>query len=287
MRLIPLNQTTCMGWAQFLPEEIFVDLIRGDRQVHAVGIEFMDEPAGAAGWEEQDNAWVLRNIYVLPGYRRLGLGRELLAHVVTRMREEDCERLSVSYEQEAWGEKAALTPFFVNCGFLMEQISLPLGVTRLDTAIAALQKMNAFKKKYRFRVLEELSTRERYLLNEWLLEKTGDRLSRYLATSSDGCIAMRDGEINGVLLWSRSDEAIRLDYCWVSREQKHLFLPLLAYVADLLRTECETSDPDIEMVLSTEQAMQVYTRLLGDTATIGSDTFCTGEYPVSEMPYIY
>lgn len=287
MRLIPLNQTTCTGWAQFLPEEIFVDLIRGDRQVHAVGIEFMDEPAGAAGWEEQDSAWVLRSIYILPGYRRLGLGRELLAHVVTQMREGDCERLRVSYEQEAWGEKAALTPFFENCGFMMEQIRLPLGVTKLDAAIAALQKMNAFKKKYRFRTLDELSTRERYLLNEWLLQKTGDRLSRYLATSSDGCIAMRDGGVNGVLLWSGSDEVIRLDYCWVSREQKHLFLPLLAHVADVLRAQYGSEDPDIEMVLSTEQAMQVYTRLLDDKGTTGSDTFCTGEYLSSEMPYIY
>lgn len=280
MRLIPLNQATCAGWAQVLPEEIFVDLMRGNRQVHAVGVTFQERPCGAACWEEQDMAWVLRSIYVLPQYRRLGLGRELVTYVAGQLLTEEGRHLTVLYECEAGRDHLTLGAFFRACGFRMEIMELPLGVTDLETVQTALQERSAYKNLAAFRSLEELTTREKHIVNEWLLDMTGDRLSRYMGSHAAGYVAMRSGELYGAIFYSMYRNGARLDYCWVDREHKQLLLPLLACATEDLGSQCAgnpgaKADYKIEMILSTEQAMQVFTRLLD--SDIEQTILCIGE----------
>ena len=293
MRLIPLNQATCAGWAQVLPEEIFVDLMRGNRQVHAVGVTFQEQPCGAACWEEQDMAWVLRSIYVLPQYRRLGLGRELVTYVAGQLLTEEGRHLTVAYEGKPDGDSRALMPFLTSCGFMMERVELPLGVTDLGSVRDALQRRNAFQKMGGFRTLDELTTREKHLVNEWLIDRTGDRLSRYMGASANGFAAMRDGELYGIVLYSGHGASTRLDYCWVDRVHKQILLPLLAAAVGELCTRLDGkteayASAKIEMLLSTEQAIQLYLRLL--EADIELAVLYVGEWMISEMgviTYVY
>lgn len=292
-----LNQTTYAKWAQDLPEEIFIELMRGCRGVHAIGVTCQDQPCGAACWEEQDTAWVLRSIYVLPAYRRQGLGRGLLAYIAKQMSGEG-RCLTVSYECEPGRDNLALLPFFKSCGFQMEVMEIPLGITDLETVRMALQERGAYKKMAALRPLGELTTREKHIFNEWLIDKTGEHLSRYLASDAGGCAVMRDGELYGAILYSIYGTRVRLDYCWVNGEYKQLFLPLLAGAADELgrRLTCDPALPadqgdmkedikediKIEMILSTEQALQVYTRLLD--SDMEQTILCMGE--LGENDYV-
>ena len=280
MSVESLNQSTCVEWAQYVPEEIFVELMRGSRGVRAIGIRYMDQPCGAACWEEQDMAWILRSIYVSPACRRQGLGREMLAAIAGQLQEEAGRNLTVLYECEAGRDHLTLGAFFRACGFRMEIMELPLGVTDLETVQTALQERSAYKNLAAFRSLEELTTREKHIVNEWLLDMTGDRLSRYMGSHAAGYVAMRSGELYGAIFYSMYRNGARLDYCWVDREHKQLLLPLLACATEDLGGHCAgnpgaKADYKIEMILSTEQAIQVFTRLLD--SDIEQTMLCIGE----------
>ena len=71
-----------------------------------------------------------------------------------------------------------------------------------------------------------------------------------------------------------------MDYCGVDREHKQLLLPLLACATEDLGSQCAgnpgaKADYKIAMILSTEQAMQVFTRLLD--SDIEQTILCIGE----------
>lgn len=279
MSVVSLNQTNCEEWAQYLPEEIFVELMRGSRGVHALGVRSVDQPAGAACWEEQDMTCILRSIYVSHACRCQGLGREMMTAIAGQLQEAEGRDLSVSYECEAGRDNLALLAFLRACGFQMEVVELPLGVTDLETVQIALQERNASKKTGAFRPLDALTTREKHIVNEWLIDMTGERISRYMGSQAKGYVAMRDGELYGAIFYSMYGDGVRLDYCWVDRARMQVFVPLLACAAEDLASRCadhpHTNDLKIEMILSTEQAMQVFTRLLD--SDIEQTILCIGK----------
>lgn len=262
MELIRLQRDTLSEWAGFIPEELFLELMGGGRHLHAVGVTFKDEPAGALCWKENEKEWVLQSIFIHPEYRHLRLGSELVAYLSEEMKQKNCEQISVSYEQE--GERESLTPFLRRCGFMMETMELPLGVTTLEKVIEALKKYDAFrKKKGRIRPLYQLSKRERYLCNEWLLREIGESIRPYVQECPASYVIMREDELTGILLFSEQQHAISLDYCWVRQDCMTNFLPLLAVAANDFYGQYPT-ETRIEMILSTEQVQSLYTRMLGE-----------------------
>lgn len=280
-----LNQTNCAQWAPYLPEEIFVELMRGSRGIHALGIRFEDQPAGAACWEEQDMSCVLRSVYVTRTCRHRGLGRKMVNAIAEQLQDAEDRHLAVTYECEMGRDNLALLAFFKACGFEMELMELPLGVVDLETVQTALQERSAYKKTSAFRSLDELTTREKHIVNEWLIDMTGERISRYMGSQANGYVALRDGEVYGAIFYSMYESGARLDYCWVDREHMQIFLPLLACAAEDLNSRCadhparpdqlDRSDLKIEMILSTEQAMQVFTRLVD--SDIEQTILCIGK----------
>ena len=58
MELIRLQRDTLSEWAGFIPEELFLELMRSGRHLYAVGVVFKDEPRGAVCWEEKEREWV-------------------------------------------------------------------------------------------------------------------------------------------------------------------------------------------------------------------------------------
>ena len=273
MELIRLQRDTLSDWAGFIPEELFLELMRGGRHLYAVGVTFKDEPQGALCWEEKEKEWVLQSIFIHPEYRRLRLGSELVAYLSEEMKKKNCEQLSVSYEQA--GERETLTPFLRRCGFMMETMELPLGVTTLADAIASLQEHHAFKKKGRFKSFDQLSKRERYLCNQWMSEEIGERITSYLQESPSSFVLLKDDEIAGMILLSEQKKTISLDYCWIRQDSTASFLSMLAVAANDLYAKYPVETP-MEMILSTDQADQLYTRLLGgERAQI---TLCKGSF---------
>ena len=262
MEIIQLKQESLSEWAGFIPEELFLELMRGGRHLYAVGVTFKDEPQGALCWEENGKEWVLQSIYIHPEYRHLRLGSELVAYLSEEMKKKNCEQLSISYEQE--GERETLTPFLRRCGFMMETMELPLGVTTLEKVIEVLKKHDAFrKKKGRIRTLEQLSKRERYLCNEWLLQEIGESISPYVQELPASYVIMKEDELTGILLFSELAHTISLDYCWVRQDCMTSFIPLLAVAANDFYGQYP-KETRIEMILSTEQVQSLYSRLLGE-----------------------
>lgn len=262
MELIRLQRDTLSEWAGFIPEELFVELMHGGRHLYAVGVTFKDKPAGALCWEENGKEWVLQSIFIHPEYRHLRLGSELVAYLSEEMKKKNCGQLSVSYEQE--GEREILTPFLQRCGFMMETMAIPLGVTTLEKVIEVLKKMDAFrKKKGRIRTIDQLSKRERYLCNEWLLQEIGESISSYVQERPASYVILKEDELTGILLFSEQQQGISLDYCWVRQDCMVNFFPLLAVAANDFFGHYPR-DTRIEMILSTEQVQSLYSRLLGE-----------------------
>ena len=273
MKLVVLDQKVLPDWAGFLPEETFIELMNGRRHMYAMGVEFFDEPQGAMCWEEKENEWILNSIYIHPKYRRLGLGSELIAALSEKMKNKNCQDLSVSYEQA--GDRETLTPFLCRCGFMMETMELPLGVTTLADAIASLQEHHAFKKKGRVKSFVQLSKRERYLCNQWMSEEIGERITSYIQESPSSFVLLKDDEIAGMILLSEQQKTISLDYCWIRQDSTASFLSMLAVAANDLYAKYPVETP-MEMILSTDQADQLYTRLLGGKRA--QITLCKGSF---------
>lgn len=279
MKLVVLDQKVLPDWAGFLPEETFIELMNGRRHMYALGVEFSDEPQGAVCWEEKEDEWILNSIYIHPKSRHLGLASELIAALSEKMQNKNCQNLSVSYEQA--GERETLTPFLCRRGFMIETMELPLGVTTLEKVIAVLKKNDAFrKKKGRIRTLDQLSKRERYLCNEWLLQEIGESISSYVQELPASYVIMNEDELTGILLFSEQQHAISLDYCWVRQDCMVNFFPMLAVAANDFYGHYPV-DTRIEMILSTEQVQNLYSRLLGEERE--AVILCKGHFsPVSK-----
>lgn len=263
MEIIQLKQESLSEWAAFIPKELLEEWMYGGHPLYAAGITFQDEPQGALCWEENEKEWVLRSIYIHPEYRRMRLGSELVVYLSERMKEKNCGQLTVSYESE--GERVTLTPFFGHCGFLMESMDIPVGVTTLGQVIASLKAHNAFQKKGRVRRFDELSNRERYLCSEWLFQKIGEDFHSYAQECPSSFVLMKEDEITGILLLNEWNDSISLDYCWVKQESIASLISLLAVGADELYKHYP-KDMQIEMILATDQAKKMYSRLLGEVS---------------------
>ena len=263
MEILQLKQESLSEWAKFIPKELVEEWMYGRHPLYAAGITFQDEPQGALCWEENEKEWVLRSIYIHPEYRRMRLGSELVVYLSDRMKEKNCRQLTVSYEPE--GERVTLTPFLDHCGFLVESMDIPVGVTTLGQVIASLKEHNAFQKKGRIRRLGELLKQERYICSEWLFHQIGEDLRPYVKDHPSSFVLMKEDEVNGILLLNELNDSISLDYCWVKQESAASLLSLLAVGADELYKHYP-ENKQIEMILATDQAKKLYSRLLGEVS---------------------
>lgn len=271
MKIVPLNYRILADWARFLPESVFVGLMQENPRLRAAGVIFLQEPQGAVVWEEREEEWILESIYVARKARRLGLGRALLAHLSGELARSKCPRLTVSYVQQ--GERRALTPFLLKCGYRVETYEVPLGAVTLGTVRRVLEEKHILQRAGGTKPLYQLTGQENLQCREWLFQKTGETLYRYIGKDPASFLLMREGKIAGVALLSREAEAISLDYCQIAagREQE-LFLLLADAVCDLSTQNRE--DVRIEMVLSTAQAQSLYEHLFGEARE--TVTLCKG-----------
>lgn len=263
MKIISLDSSSVHDWAEFLPEEMITEMMRpeSDIPLFAAGVTFLREPQGAITWEEKEDEWLLRSIYIAPQSRRLGLGSALVSYVSEQMVDKDCEHLSVSYDPQE--ERKTLTPFLRNCGFAVEPYELSLGVTKLEDVTASLRKYHDFQGDRDCRPLHLLTQNERELCGQWLYEKTGESISRYLGKRPESFVLLRGRAVAGMMLFGEHSGAISLDYCWISPDAKAGFLAMATEAVHSLN-EQYPEKTKIEMVLSTDEAQKLYSHLLGE-----------------------
>lgn len=284
MKLVSLDRMSLPEWASFLPEETFVEMLCENREMYAIGVEFEDQPVGAVCWEETPSEWSLQSIYVTPDARRLGLGYELLAELIRRMREKGAQSLYAAYEPTS--DRATLTPFLINVGFLTDTLELPLGKTTLGNAADALRQHGADQKTVSYQTLSQLGRRDRFFCDKWLMEQTGEHLSHYIGGTIDSLVIMDKNEIQAILLLSEEHSTIRLEYCWIDRDHMYVFLPLLYAAIERLSVRYP-KETGLEMLLSNDQVTQLYTRLLG--TEMSQAYLCSAHFSASEplLPHVY
>ena len=277
MRIVPLHHSTLSDWVSFLPETIYIKLRQGNCSLYAAGVLFLQEPQGAIVWEEKEEEWILLSIYIARRSRRLGLGSALVAHLSEEMNRRKCPRLSVTYAEQ--GERRPLTPFFCRCGFMMEALDTPLGVTTLQTIREFLDQKPGFGKKGETKPLYQLTGQESRRLNEWLLAQTGETIYRYMGENPTSFVLMQKEKVVGIILVNKEEDTISLDYCFVaSGWEPGLFL-LLADETEWLCAHYP-AETRVEVILSTTHAQRLYSHLLGETQS--SITLCKGFFsPVS------
>ncbi len=236
-------------------------LMGGNSHFKALGVTFLGDPAGGIAWESGKTEGILHSIYVRPAVRRLGLGSAMIAALSERMLEENCRRMTVSYAMQ--GERSLLTPFLIQCGFVMDSMEMPLGVVTLEQIGQAMQEQHIFGKSVDCRPLSRLTSRERHLCREWLLQQTGELLERYAGSEPDSFVYMREDRIRGILLLRRQKETIALDYCWVASDSKPSVISLFSCAAERLCAQYP-KETRLEMILSLPSARRLFEHLLGE-----------------------
>lgn len=260
MEIKELKQNLLPEWAGAIPEELFVSLMQGKKNRHAAGARFLDEAAGAICWEENEAGWTLQSIYVFPEYRRLGIASELVAHLSDRMQKEKSKLLTMTYNDEE--ELVMLEPFLIHCGFRMETMTMPLGVTLLSTVQKRLEDPKLPKKVGSFARLHELKQRERLLCSQWMEKNLQESIDSYATAAPSSYILLSGSQVDGILLFGQSGNVLSLDYIQFRSSAIARVLPLLSIaVRDL--SKAYPPDTRIEMLLSNERAVNLFSRLTG------------------------
>ncbi len=273
MKIVALDEKKLPEWAGVVPEELFVDQMLGKSRQHAAGILFMDEVAGAICWEENELSWELQSIYIIPEYRRLGLGSELMESLAARMRKKGIKKLNISYVGEE--ELVMLLPFLIHCGFAMETIDVSVGVTDVQTGQARLEKLRYDKKIGRYKKLSELTPKEGKICDQWMQTTLGVHIDAYEGVQPASYVILDGIQVIGILLFRQVEDVLRLEYCRVKKEAIIRVVPLLAKaIADL--GEQYPGDTRIEMILSNEYARNIYSRLIAGKTE--NAAICCGSY---------
>ena len=259
MKIVELNEKILPEWAGTIPKELFIDLMLKKSRHYAAGIVFMDEIAGAICWEENETFWELQSIYIFPEYRRLGLGSGLLEYLAARMKIKSCRRLDISYYGE--DELVMLYPFLVHCGFWMETVEVSVGVTDVQTALKCLEKQRCDKKIGRYAKMSELTAKERQICDLWMLRTLGVHIDAYESEKPSSYVILDGINVIGILLFREVENILRLEYCKVRSEAIVRVIPLLAAAIADLGVQYP-KDMGIEMILSNEQAVNLYSRLV-------------------------
>lgn len=273
MEIQELKQELLPTWAGAIPEELFVSLMQGKKNYHAAGARFLDETAGAICWEENEAGWSLRSIYVFPEYRRLGIASELIAQLSARMQKENSKLLTITYNDEE--DLVMLEPFLTHCGFRMETITMPLGVTQLSTVQKRLEDPKLPKKVGSFARLHELNKRERLLCSKWMEKNLQESMEPYATAKPSSYILLNESQVDGILLFGQAEDSLTLDYIQFRSSAVARVLPLLSVaVRDL--SESFPPDTRIEMLLSNERAVKLFSHLTGsdiESVTIHHGSF--------------
>jgi len=283
MKCIPLGRTMLPQWALYFPPEIFEMLMRENSHLKALGVTFLGEPAGGIAWEPGEAGGILRSIYVRPAARRLGLGSAMVTALSEWMLAGHCRRMTVSYAMR--GERSLLTPFLIQCGFMMESMELPLGTATLERISDVMQKQHISRKNVDCRTLSQLSNRKLCLCREWLLQQTGEPLERYIGPNPDSFVYIREGQIRGILLFCRQKETIVLDYCWVAPDSTPAAVSLFSCAAEGFCAQYPR-ETRLEMILSTPSAKRLFVHFLHepeDTITLCRGAFSPIPHYLSEV----
>ena len=262
MEIIDLNKKILPKWAGVVPEELFVELMMERDNRFACGVTFMDQVAGAVCWEENGAIWKLQSIYIFPEFRRLGLGSELIHELEKRLWNKKGKKLTVTYGDE--DELVMVSPFLTYCGFEMEEVDIPEGITTLEGILEGLKSNGILDKTGKCTRLYQLTAKDRNVCRALILKELGENMDNYLFRKPASYAVMDQNEVIGLLLFREEGDHLVLDYCKIKRASAARMLPLFAAAANDLSSKYPP-DTKVSMILSNEAAVNLYSRLVGNT----------------------
>lgn len=267
-----LSAEDVVEWAACIPQELFTELLRQKKGLHAIGVSFLEEAQGALVWEETEQGVLLESLYVRPQARRLGLGSALLRQLFGEAKRLGARAVSVLYTEE--GERRMLTPFLAQSGFVLDAFSFPAGHVTLGRLTAELLGKLG-KDRTQVRPVCALSVPEQRACAQWLERQLNAPLTPYLGEEPASFAVIRGREVQGAVLVRRQEDELSLDYCWVMQNQPVVLAKLLACSIEQL-SGLYAPETVVRMTLATEQAQKLFCRLFGQPQE--TTVFCGGSY---------
>ena len=241
------------GYAGIIPDEYLIGFDEGS--VNATGVVFGDSPSGAVVWHEDKSNIVLDSLYVLPEYRRLGVGSKLL---------EDFAGKHLKFSYIAYGDRVTLEPFFIASDIVFDRSDCGLGSFTLAEAKAALEKKKVTKSGAVGIMGNELTFRDKAVVGKWLLDNYGVDVSPYLTEKPlSAFIIDGDSVRSAVLLRIGESDALDLDFVYTTPGNEIAFAGLLNRVF-AENEKLFDKDIRIEMLLATDEGKKLYEGLFGE-----------------------
>ena len=168
--------------------------------------------------------------------------------------------MTVSYYNA--DELVMLSPFLTHCGINMETVELPVGRTDVQTVAKNLESIKFEKKIGRYSELNKLTERERQLCDSWMLDNLGVHIESYENAKPASYVLLDGRNVTGILLFREVEQVIRLEYCKVKSEAVMRVIPLMGLAAGNLSRQY-AGDTRLEMILSSDQAINLYSHIVG------------------------
>ncbi len=270
------------NWGEYstlIPSHFYSRLQSGEAE--ALGVRFLEEPVGSIVWQQD----TLLSIYVLPLARRLGVGKRLLSDLAALLKKREGSPLSFTYEEAE--DRLSLTFFFNEMGIAIEPIPVHIGETTISEAMDRLLEVNADKNAYIGSPYTELFDDQKRIVNDWIRESLRETPSEYSSDHPKSYFLFKDSEIKAGLLLSEEirmtasgEEGtgnVSLDYLYASPGYEKNLIRLLYQALNSLE-ETYADSTKISMMLSNEQSLQLFAKLLGKPKGIA--TVRAGKIPV-------
>ncbi len=281
MEIIQLKKENLEDWAEAIPEELFIDLMLEKKGHYAAGVLFLEQPAGALCWEENEAGWTIESIYIYSDFRRLGLATDLLDYLSKRMLEKKAKVVSITYTYD--DEVAMLNDFFIHYGFDMEEVPMPTGEVSLQQVAENIKKQGLVKKPANYAVIGDLTYSQRGLVDKWLMKHLSVHIDAFEAGPPYSYVIMDKEKIQAMLLFSQKDDEISVDFCMFKKDSLVKTLPLLVVAIEDL-TAHFSLDTTISMLLANDASTNFYNKLTG--GQIKEAIVYTGKYlPIMSTLY--
>jgi GNAT superfamily N-acetyltransferase len=255
MRTEAINQENIKEYQGIIPSGYLLKVSEG--ALRAEGALFGGSVAGAVIWHDEKSDMVLDFIYVMPEYRRLGVGSMLMEQL-------SGQHLQFSYV--ASGDRVTLEPFFDALDVYTERSDCPVGSITLRDVKDGFETKKVSRAGIKGLTVDELTFQEKGVVTNWLKSDFGVDFDSYNDPKVPSVFYLKDNEIEAALVMGMGGEGlIDLDLAYCSPGNEVLFAGLFNKAVSELEKNFD-DDVRIEMLLTTDEGAGLYTGLFGETA---------------------
>ncbi len=261
MEFLIIDKNRTELFEKLLPEGAKESISAGKSK--AVGALFTGEAAGCALWREDagNKKAVLLYLYVLPEFRRMGVGSGLISASIGTIIKDGMKDMAFSYQEKE--ETFALTPFFNACGLETISYRVPMGRVTLKDVAKALEENGLGKVEPCGEAISRMPAAERAVVCREIEELSGESAGEYTEQLPDSYAYCKDGKAAGMLLMHEEEGGVlSLDYLYNSAGSTKLAGMIRRAFSDIFKSY--PRDTVVEMMLSTASGERLYERFFGE-----------------------